>query len=196
MLNHFSRHGTRSCLLNSNRNPPRPGQDRQIMIETELAKFGIRQVIWLEGDPCESITSGHIDGYVLCAPKDVVLVETCDDKAIQPPLWRDHDIALLENAWNTDGRKFKLVRVRAPHRRYWKGDPDTFAPCYLNAYVANGAVIAARFGDPNRDTAARKALAKAFPRREIVMLRIDSIANGGGGIHCLTQPMLRCNGDV
>ena len=58
-----------------------------------------------------------------------------------------------------------------------------------NAYVANGAVIAARFGDPERDEAARQALAKAFSRREIVMLRIDNIANGGGGVHCLTQPV-------
>ena len=39
--------------------------DRQNFIEMELGKLGIRQVIWLEGDPCEPITSGHTDGYVL-----------------------------------------------------------------------------------------------------------------------------------
>lgn len=48
---------TRSCLLNPNRNPVRRGVDRQCKIETELARFGIRQVIWLEGDPCEPITT-------------------------------------------------------------------------------------------------------------------------------------------
>lgn len=67
--------------------------------------------------------------------------------------------------------------------------PETFAPAYLNAYVANDAVVGARFGDLQRDAAARSALAKAFPGREIVMLKIDQIADGGGGIHCLTQPM-------
>jgi agmatine deiminase len=58
-----------------------------------------------------------------------------------------------------------------------------------HAYVANGAVIGARFGDPVRDEDARQAIAWTFPKRKIVMLRIDNIADGGGGIHCLTQPM-------
>ena len=180
---------TRSCLLNPNRNPVRRGIDRQRLIETELGRLGVRQVIWLEGDPCEPITSGHTDGYVLCAPGGVVLVEAMDDKDIEPPLWREHDIALLENAWGANGRKFNIVRVKSPRHRYWKYESDTFAPCYLNAYVANGAVIGARFGDTERDGAARKALSKAFPAREVVMLQIDDIANGGGGVHCLTQPM-------
>lgn len=180
---------TRSCLLNPNRNAVRRGKDRQRLIETEFAKLGVRQVIWLEGDPCEPLTSGHTDGYVLCAPSGVVLVETYDDKGIEPPMWREHDVAILERATSADGRAFKVTRVRAPRRRYWTSDADTFAPCYLNAYAANGAVISARFGDAERDKAAHRALAKAFPGREIVMLRIDAIAEGGGGVHCLTQPM-------
>jgi agmatine deiminase len=180
---------TRSCLLNPNRNPVRRGKDRQRMIKTELAKLGIRRVIWLEGDPCEPLTSGHADGYVLCKPSGTVLVEAFDDKAIEPPMWREHDIALLKNALDADGRKAKVKRVYAPRRRYWKGDCETFAPCYLNAYATNGAVISARFGDTERDAAAKDAIAKAFPGRDIIMLRIDHIANGGGGVHCLTQPM-------
>ena len=180
---------TRSCLLNPNRNPVRSNEDRQSVIERELGNLGIRKTIWLEGDPCEPITSGHIDGYVLLAPNGVVLVEACDDKAIESPMWRKHDIALLENARNAEGHKFKLMRVAAPRRRYWKGDPESFAPCYLNAYVANGAVIGARFGDPERDDVAREALAKAFPGRKIITLKVNHVANGGGGVHCLTQPM-------
>jgi agmatine deiminase len=39
------------------------------------------------------------------------------------------------------------------------------------------------------------ALAKVFPGRKIVMLRIDAIANGGGGVHCLTQ-QLPATGDL
>ena len=153
------------------------------------AKLGIRKVIWLEGDPCEPIPSGHTDGYVLCAPGGVVLVEVFDDKDMEPPLWREHDTTLLENALDADGRKLKVVRVLAPRRRYWKGDPKSFAPCYLNAYVANDAVIGAQFGDAERDEAARTAFANAFPAREVVMLAINHIANAGGGIHCLTQAM-------
>lgn len=179
---------TRSCLLNSNRNPVRSSIDRRRMIDAELRKVGIREVIWLKGDPSEPITSGHADGYVLCAPGGVVLVEVIDEDNVRPR-WRQHDIAVLKDACNTDGRKFDIVRVFAPRERYWKGNPKTFAACYLNAYVANGAVIGAKFGDSERDDAAGKALKKAFPGRKIVMMPIDSIANEGGGIHCLTQPM-------
>jgi agmatine deiminase len=179
---------TRSCLLNPNRNPMR-GRDRQHMIEGELSKFGIQDVIWLEGDPCEPITSGHIDGYVLLSPSGIALVEVRDDKSVEAPMWRAHDLALLENAKLGRGRMLKVIPVRAPRSRYWNGDPELFAVAYLNAYVANGAVVGARFGDPGRDEAARRTLAHAFPGREIVMLRIDHIAEGGGGIHCLTQPM-------
>ena len=91
-------------------------------------------MIWLEGDPCEPLTSGHTDGYVLFAPSGVVLVEACDDSATEPPMWWEHDIVLLENATDADGRKLKVKRVRAPRRRYWKGDDEIFASCYLNAY--------------------------------------------------------------
>lgn len=180
---------TRSCLLNPNRNPVRQEVDRQQRIKTDLMKFGIRQIIWLEGDPCEPITSGHTDGYVLCAPGGVVLVEGINDGDIEPPLWREHDTALLKNARNANGQRFKVLRILAPRQRYCKGDPETFAGCYVNAYVANGAVIGACFGDPERDEMAHKMLAKAFPAREIIMLRIDAIANGGGGVHCVTQGM-------
>lgn len=60
-------------------------------------------------------------------------------------------------------------------------------PEKLNAYTANGAVIGTCFGDAERGEAARKALAKAFPRRHLIMLKMDHIAEGGGGVHCLTQ---------
>jgi agmatine deiminase len=181
---------TRSCLLNPNRNPVRYGIDRQRMIETAVRKFGIRKVIWLEGDPCEPITSGHTDGYVLCAPDGVVMAEVIDDD-FEPPLWHEHDITILESARDVTGRKFKVVRVLAPRRRYWRYKSASFAACYLNAYVANSAVIGACFGDAERDEAAREALAMVFPGREIVLLRIDAIANAGGGVHCVTQGMVQ-----
>jgi agmatine deiminase len=141
---------TRSCLLNANRNPVKRGIDRQCMIEAEMVKLGIRQVIWLEGDPCESITSGHTDGYVLCAPGRDVLVETIDDRDVEPPFWREHDIKLLEAACDANGQKLKVMRVVAPRQRWCKGNPESFAACYLNAYLANGAVISACFGDDER----------------------------------------------
>ncbi|MHC2519010.1 agmatine deiminase family protein [Bradyrhizobium diazoefficiens] len=180
---------TRSCLLNPNRNPLPEATDRQEAIASELKRFGIDKVIWLEGDTCEPITSGHIDGYVLCAPKDEVLVEAIDDPDGEPPFWREHDIRLLGQTKNTRGRYLKVTRVAAPRKRFVNGDSNTFAATYLNVYIANGAVIGPLFGDTDRDELACKALAKAFPGREVILLRIDAIAAGGGGVHCITQSM-------
>jgi agmatine deiminase len=180
---------TRSCLLNPNRNPVRAGENRQHAIERALDAFGIRRVVWLEGDPCEPITSGHVDGYVMFTAPGAVLVETVEDEQTEPPLWREHDIAILGEVLDAAGRMIKVERVRAPRKQYWKFRGPFWAPCYLNAYVANGAMIAGRFGDAERDEAAKNALKTAFPDRKIVMLRIDHIASGGGGIPCLTQPM-------
>ncbi|WP_316186471.1 agmatine deiminase family protein [Bradyrhizobium sp. SZCCHNRI2014] len=183
---------TRSCLLNPNRNPVHKSADRQSAITSAFRKLGIHKVIWLEGDPTEPITSGHIDGYVLPAPGNKLLVESVQDPDVEPPFWREHDAILLRNVRNAHGRKYGIVRVFAPRRKHWRSKSDFFASSYLNAYVANGAVIVAKFGDPDRDESARRTLAVSFPGRKIVMLRIDAIAAGGGGVHCLTQPMPEC----
>jgi agmatine deiminase len=180
---------TRSCLLHPKRNPVRDGEPREQMIERQLARFGIERVIWLEGDPCESITHGHVDGYVLFSAPGKVLVEIFNDEDLGPPMWREHDIALLEHVVDAGGKPLRVQCVRAPRERHRRFRGPLWAPCYLNAYVANGAVVTACFGDTERDEAAKKMLAGGFPDREIVTLQIDPIADGGGGIRCLTQPM-------
>ena len=67
--------------------------------------------------------------------------DACDDKQAEAPMWRAHDIALLENTKGADGRRLKVTPVCAPRPRYWNGDPESFAASYLNAYVADGAVV-------------------------------------------------------
>jgi len=178
---------TRSCLLNPNRNPVRGYEPRERLIERALESLGIEHMIWLEGDTCEPGTSGHVDGYVLLTAPARTLVETTDND-MEQPFWREHDIALLEQASDASGRKLQVNRVLSPRERYWRFRGPSWAPCYVNAYIANGAVITACFGDVERDEAAKGILAEAFPDREVIMLKIDHIANGGGGIHCLTQP--------
>ena len=178
---------SRSCLLNPNRNSKQFTEEE---FERGFAKLGITRTIWLEGDFCEPITSGHVDGYVLFKAPGAVLVEVFDDKRIDAPIWRSHDITTLEKAKDATERTLDVDWIKAPRKRYWKNHSEMLAPCYLNAYVANSAVFTANFGDVERDEAAKDALASAFPGRKVVMLGIDHIAAGGGGVRCLTQPML------
>jgi agmatine deiminase len=51
----------------------------------------------------------------------------------------------------------------------------------------NGGVLCPEFGDATADNQARTTLAALYPDRKIVMLNIDAIAVGGGGIHCSTM---------
>ena len=95
---------------------------------------------------------------------------------------------MLRAARDACGHKIDVKTVLPPRRKYWRYSGCSFAPCYLNAYVANSAVVTGQFGDPDWDDKVRNILAKAFPEKEIQMLTIDHIASGGGGVHCLTQP--------
>jgi agmatine deiminase len=181
---------TKSCLLNPNRNPAigRTTRERIAELERGFSSVGGRKIVWLEGDSNEPITSGHADGYVCFAQSRTILVEGIE-AGRRANTNRAADIDILSTMTDTRMSLFKVVEALPPRERFWGLSGSLFAPCYLNAHVANGAVITAAFGDPERDDAARNALQSAFPGREIRMLRIDHIANGGGGIRCLTQPM-------
>jgi agmatine deiminase len=48
-------------------------------------------------------------------------------------------------------------------------------------------VLIPRFGDRKADDAARSLVRGLYPGREVVQLTIDNLAEGGGGIHCVTQ---------
>jgi agmatine deiminase len=171
---------TKSCLLQRNRNVS------EHRLGFEFRRLGAASVIWLEGDGDEPITTGHIDGYVALASEKQVLVEISDPLDPGAPRHREDDIATLRSQL---GHHVEIVAMLPPRRSLLKEQSATFAPCYLNAYLANGAVITGKFGDPERDELAYAALCNAFPGRQIVMLNIDAISARGGGVRCLTQPV-------
>ncbi|WP_425459576.1 agmatine deiminase family protein [Halomonas nitroreducens] len=52
--------------------------------------------------------------------------------------------------------------------------------------LANGAIIMPAYGVA-ADRAATEVLERAFPGREIVPVRVNQLAHGGGEVHCITQ---------
>ena len=176
---------TRSCLLNRNRNKG----SKAIDIEAGLRSLGGRRVIWLEGDNTEQITSGHVDGYVMFGDSGQVLVEDISGVNRVADKIQMRDIETLRSSMDAQGRPLSLRMVAPPREKFWASKSALFAPAYLNAYVANGAVITGKYGDPERDCFAQLALRRAFPGREVRMIDINHIAAGGGGVRCLTQPV-------
>ncbi|MEO6781103.1 MAG: agmatine deiminase family protein [Bradyrhizobium sp.] len=176
---------TRSCLLNRNRNAGSAAID----IEEGLRSLGGRRVIWLEGDEMEPITSGHVDGYVMFGETGEVLVEGQSGINEVADAVRGRDIETLRSSIDAQGIPLNVKIVAPPRDNIFTYKSVLFAPAYLNAYVANGAVIMGMFGDPERDELAGSALQTAFPGRQVRMIKIDHIAGGGGGVRCLTQPV-------
>jgi agmatine deiminase len=175
---------SKSCLLHKKRNP----NISQNEIEEALIKLGASRVLWLEGDEDEVITNGHVDGYVLPTESGDVLVQTAGGEYTASST-RSGDIEVIRRFLREANPKARLALISPPRQK--KSPGTMFASTYLNVYTPNGAVIMPAFGDPLRDAEAQRAMLTVFPKREITVLRIDSLASGGGGVRCLVQPVPR-----
>ena len=171
---------TETCFLNPNRNPGWSKDE----VEAELCRMlGVTKVLWIPGDPYEDETNGHVDGLAAFVAPGRVLVEAALDSA-HPR----YDILMenrraLEGQTDAMGRALDLIFIEDA----WQCDGgDRFCTSYINSYIANGAVIVPSYGLPADDRASA-IYQQLFPQREVVSLRIDDIAPGGGGIHCITQ---------
>jgi agmatine deiminase len=171
-----------TALLNPNRNPY---LQRGEVEERLRAYLGVEKVIWLPGNPADCWTDGHLDGIACFCRPGVVIVEMIEDK--NDPEYKALEGCRKKLAEETDarGRKLKVLTLMRP--REIPSDSEDFCSSYLNFYIANGGIVMPKFGDAKADEAAQKVVAEAFPDRRVVQLRIDTIAKGGGGIHCITQ---------
>ena len=171
---------TETCFLNPNRNPGWSKGE----VEAELCRMlGVSKVIWLPGDPTESETNGHVDGLAAFVGPGRVLLEAAFDythprydllmenrRALQgqsDARGRPLDVIFIEDAWQCEST-------------------EHFCASYINSYLANGAVIMPCYDLPT-DQRAKAVYEQLFPQRQVVQLRINDIAPGGGGIHCITQ---------
>ena len=173
-----------SCWVNDNRNP---GDSRDQIEDAILEMLGADRMIWVDGLAGADITDGHIDTLARFANATTIVVDkpAFDDPADPWVIVAATTKAIVETATTVDGRAYQIVEIVQPLEI--RGAGDDFLPTYMNYYVCNGAVIAPEFGDAAADDAARAVLLELFPDREIVMLNIDPLAAGGGGIHCATQ---------
>ncbi|MFI2209791.1 agmatine/peptidylarginine deiminase [Streptomyces sp. NPDC020141] len=177
---------TESSIVNDNRNR---GMSRDA-IEAELKRtLGVQKVIWLEGVRGEDITDAHVDSLVRFTAPGVVLLDRAHPST-PPDSWSrsaDQAKSVLSQATDARGRRFEIVDLPQPDLDRITGEGDDFVSTYANFYIANDSVFMPRFGDRKADDRARGILRDHFPGRDVVPVRIDTIASGGGGIHCATH---------
>ena len=176
---------TESVLLNPNRNP---GMSKAEMEEIFIRFLGVKKTVWLPGDPDHvtgDMTDGHVDGVCAFARPGVLLVDaTHDTDSVYAHVVRENRRA-LELATDAQGRKFELIELFEATDAVDVG-AVVFCASYTNFYIANGAIIMPAYGIA-ADQVAANVLGQAFPDREIVPVRINHLAHGGGGVHCITQ---------
>ncbi|KAB2957111.1 MAG: agmatine deiminase family protein [Rhizobiaceae bacterium] len=172
---------TGTCFPNANRNP---GWSREA-ISAELKRMlGGTNVVWLPGNAVEVETDGHVDCVAVFARPGVVLVEEAGEPG------SEHDRIMRENhralslARDARGRPFELVKV--PEAADAEGRGERFCRSYVNSYFVNGGVVIPAYGTP-ADAIVRDIFARVFPEREVAQVAVSAIAEGGGGIHCITQ---------
>ncbi|RSS59701.1 agmatine deiminase family protein [Streptomyces sp. WAC01280] len=177
---------TESSIVNDNRNR---GKSRA-QIEAELKELlGMEKVIWLKGVRGEDITDAHVDSLVRFTAPGVVLLDRAFP-GTPPDSWSrssEQALSVLSEATDAQGRAFDIIDLPQPDPDLVTGYSDAFLSTYANFYIGNDAVYMPKFGDQKADARARGILQEQFPKRDIVQLSIDTIATGGGGIHCATH---------
>ncbi|MER5873058.1 agmatine deiminase family protein [Streptomyces sp. NPDC002044] len=177
---------TESSIVNDNRNR---GKSRDT-IEKELKQtLGVEKVIWLAGVRGEDITDAHVDSLVRFTEPGVILLDRAHPST-PPDSWSrsaDQAKSVLTKATDARGRRFEVIDLPQPDLNRITGEGDDFVSTYANFYVANDAVFMPKFGDRKADDKARSILREHFPKRDVVPVGIDTIASGGGGIHCATH---------
>ncbi|QRX95122.1 agmatine deiminase family protein [Streptomyces noursei] len=177
---------TESSVVNKNRNP---GKSRDRIEDEIKTSLGIEKVIWLAGVRGKDITDAHVDSIARFTAPGVVLVDRAFPDS-PPDVWSraaDQARAVLKDATDARGKSVQVIDLPQPDLDKITGRGDAFVSTYANFYVANGAVFVPRFGDAKADDRAKGILQEQFPQRDIVQVKIDTIASGGGGIHCSTH---------
>ncbi|MFE0464606.1 agmatine/peptidylarginine deiminase [Kitasatospora sp. NPDC058965] len=176
---------TVSSLVNPNRNP---GMSQDQVEQALKSTLGLDKVIWLAGLAGQDITDDHVDCLARFTSPGRVILDKPGPGTDQT--WIDvyqQAKQVLQGATDAQGRALTVIELPGPDRAKIRGTGKDFLSSYTNFYTANGAVFVPQFGDSYADGTAYAILQAEFPGRDIVQLNIDTIASGGGGIHCSTQ---------
>jgi len=174
---------TETSILNANRNP---GMSKAAATEILKGWLGVERVIWLPDEDPDSGTDGHIDGYLKFVRPGVVLFEISDDPHESDYKSVKQMLKVVQRQTDARGRKLEVIELYRPTTHAHMNDPY-FCNNYVNFYLANGGIVAPKYGDQKGDERAYRTLSQVYPDRKVVQIRVDTLNGGGGSIHCCTQ---------
>ncbi len=165
---------TEECLLHPNRNP---GVSKEIIERRLLDGLGGKKVIWLgKGLTPDPVTDGHVDGMAAYAGPGSVLLHSYQDRRDPNHQILQDAKRRLQNITDAKGRKLEVIDL-----------PLAEQVGHMNFYICNGAVIVPVAGDKAEDDRPMGILREVFPERKVVGVSGVILAEGGGGVHCITQ---------
>ncbi len=167
---------TEQCLFEAHRNPQLAREE----IEAELrAHLGVERVVWLGlGLVEDDDTDGHVDNICAFVAPGKVVLQTVTDEANPNYEPCQDNLRRLRDAG--------LEVVELPWLPYAEGEEPAVVVPYTNFYICNGGLIVPTRGDET-DAEALALIASLYPGREAVAVPGETLALGGGGVHCITQ---------
>ena len=151
--------------------------------------------------------NGHVDEFCrFASPRTIMISSVTEAEAGSNPIYReaknrlDENFEILKDATDQDGKKFKIIKVPiAPllisDRR---SGPEkklvASVTSYMNFIISNSCVILPSYfseDSENKALAAKEEdvvniFQKAFPKREIIRMRADTLNYYSGGFHCIS----------
>jgi agmatine deiminase len=180
---------TEQCLLHPSRNP---SLSRGEIEERLREHLGVDTVIWIASGLLEDHdTDGHVDNVAQFVAPGVVLAQTADDPSDPNHEPLAENVEQLRAAVDARGRRLEVIELGVLPRTTVRGEPGVVP--YVNLYVANGVVVVPTCGDdPDRDAEVLNRLRRLYGGREVVGVPGRMLAEGGGGVHCITQQVPAC----
>jgi agmatine deiminase len=167
---------TEQCLFEEHRNPELAREE----IEAELcANLGVERIVWLGlGLVEDDDTDGHVDNICAFVAPGKVVLQTVADEANPNYEHCQDNLRRLRDAG--------LDVTELPWLPYVAGEEPAVVVPYTNFYICNGGLIVPTRGEET-DAEALALIAALYPGREAVAVPGETLALGGGGVHCITQ---------
>ena len=184
---------TRECLLDSQTQRRNPGFTADDYAQVFSEYLGAPHVIWLAGGLAGDDTHGHVDTVARFISPDTIVCATATsaDASTSNHIVLRENREILRRARDPNGNPFRIVEVPLPAPQ-WENDgagddSERLPASYLNFLILNDWLIVPTFDDAN-DAEALSILGRVTGRRVAGFPCADIIV-GGGGVHCLTQPL-------